>query len=169
MVRSAEVSDADAIAPFHVDGWPAAYRGLLGRQFSSTFGANRARTWCELLRDTSEAALTLLTVDDADRIAGFCALSAPSRGDDAHERTSEVAATYVPGATGGPASAPPSWKWPRAAPQSRLRAGHPLGLRRRGSRPNAPTACRVGRSTRELSRERRRLCPPPFELVRPTT
>jgi ribosomal protein S18 acetylase RimI-like enzyme len=95
IVRTAEIDDARAIAEVHVDAWRAAYRGLLPEAVLDQFSATRERTWRELLSEASQASLTLVAVDDAGRVAGFCALSTPSRDDDADEGTAEIAATYV--------------------------------------------------------------------------
>jgi ribosomal protein S18 acetylase RimI-like enzyme len=95
IVRSAEIDDARQIATVHVDAWRAAYRDLLPEAVLRQFAANRERSWREILSGESEASPTLVAVDQAERVAGFCALSTPSRDDDADERTAEIAATYV--------------------------------------------------------------------------
>lgn len=95
-VRKAETSDARATAGVHVRAWQAAYRGLLPDELLDRLSVEeRERNWRELLGEASGRSFTLVAVDDADVVQGFCALATPSRDDDADERTAEVAATYV--------------------------------------------------------------------------
>ena len=55
----------------------------------------RERVWRRLLADVDPASFTLVAVGADDVVEGFCSVSAPSRDEDAGERTAEVAATYV--------------------------------------------------------------------------
>ena len=95
-MREAQQRDARLIAAVHVRAWRAAYRGLLPDALLDALSVDeRERSWRELLGETHGRSLTLVAGDDADTVEGFCALSTPSRDDDADERTAEIAATYV--------------------------------------------------------------------------
>ena len=59
------------------------------------FSTDREQSWRALLADPGGCRATLVAVGEANRVDGFCALAAPSRDDDADERTAEIAATYV--------------------------------------------------------------------------
>lgn len=93
-VRRATPADAGAIAGVHVRSWQVAYRGLVPDDVLDTLSlAHRESTWQTLLARNADGAFTL--VAERDQIVGFCSIIAPSRDDDAGERTSEVAAVYV--------------------------------------------------------------------------
>jgi len=54
----------------------------------------REAAWLKLLSGGGDASLTLVA-DQDDDVVGFCSVTAPSRDDDASDRTCEVAAIYV--------------------------------------------------------------------------
>lgn len=93
-VRRATPADAGAIADVHVRSWQIAYRGLVPDEVLDNLSiAHRASTWQTVLARNAEGAFTL--VAERGQIVGFCSIIAPSRDDDAGERTCEVAAVYV--------------------------------------------------------------------------
>jgi GNAT superfamily N-acetyltransferase len=94
-VRRASERDAGAIAGIHVRAWHAAYRGLVPDEVLERFSVERwERTWHGILGDAAGRSFTLIA-ELENRAVGFCAVSTPSRDEDAGERTAEVAATYV--------------------------------------------------------------------------
>lgn len=94
-VREASAQDAGAIARVHVRSWQAAYRGLVPDAVLDGLSVEqRERTWRKLLNCDRETAFTIVAEHDGD-VAGFCSVSAPSRDDDAGDRTCEVGAIYV--------------------------------------------------------------------------
>lgn len=93
-VRRATPADAGAIADVHVRSWQIAYRGLVPDEVLDNLSlAHRESTWQTVLVRNAEGAFTL--VAERDQVVGFCSIIAPSRDDDAGERTCEVAAVYV--------------------------------------------------------------------------
>ncbi|MDQ3759635.1 MAG: GNAT family N-acetyltransferase [Actinomycetota bacterium] len=95
-MREAQLRDARQVAAVHVRAWQAAYRGLLSEELLDQLSVQeRERRWHELLSETHGRSFTLVSVDDGERVEGFCALSTPSRDADADARTAELAATYV--------------------------------------------------------------------------
>lgn len=94
-VREAGEGDARAIAAVHVLAWEAAYRGLLPDEVLDRLAIDdRERGWQQVLGEQVGDSFTLVATFDGV-VAGFCAVVAPSRDEDAGQRTAEVAATYV--------------------------------------------------------------------------
>lgn len=95
-VRIASAEDARAIAAVHVRAWRAAYRGLVPEEILAGLSVERREeTWRNLLEQPKQSSYTLVAIGAQEEIEGFCTVAAPSRDDDAGERTAEIAATYV--------------------------------------------------------------------------
>ncbi len=100
-VRRATTEDATGIANVHVHSWLAAYRGLMPDDMLDTLSVEeRTEGWLRFLEPGSGGPLVLVALDD-DGVAGFSALSLPSRDEDADARTAELSALYV---------LPPRWR-----------------------------------------------------------
>lgn len=94
-VRRASPEDAAAIAGIHVRSWQVAYRGLVPDAVLDGLSVQqREAVWRQLLSGGGEPTFTLVAERGCD-VAGFCSVAAPSRDDDARDRTCEVAAVYV--------------------------------------------------------------------------
>jgi GNAT superfamily N-acetyltransferase len=95
-IRRAAPADARAIAAVHVASWRVAYRGIVPDAVLDGLSVDhRERGWRERLgRPGDDASFTLVAECDG-AVAGFCAVSAPSRDDDADDGTAEIAAIYV--------------------------------------------------------------------------
>jgi ribosomal protein S18 acetylase RimI-like enzyme len=100
-LRRATTADAAGVANVHVHSWLAAYRGLVPDDMLDSLSVEeRAENWLRLLEPGSGGPLVLVAVGD-DGIAGFSALSLPSRDEGADARTAELSALYV---------LPPYWR-----------------------------------------------------------
>lgn len=94
--RRATVADAHGIARVHITAWEAAYHGILPDEVLDALSVEaRAATWRGWLEAPEPGWFTLVAAVEDGTIAGFCSAAAPSRDDDATERTAEIAATYV--------------------------------------------------------------------------
>ena len=103
-VRNATLEDAEAIAAVHVRSWEAAYRGAgPDAWFAERTLPRRTDTWRERLRAGENTRVFVACLDG--KLVGFCGAAAPSRDEDAGERTSEIAALYVDPTTGAQAPA----------------------------------------------------------------
>lgn len=86
--------DAAAIAAVHVRAWQAAYRGLMPNELLDALSvAQREELWGQLLLP-EDGPRVYVAVADGD-VVGFCAVSAPSRDEDAEARVAEIGAIYV--------------------------------------------------------------------------
>jgi L-amino acid N-acyltransferase YncA len=95
-IRRAAPADARAIAAVHVASWRVAYRGIVADAVLDGLSVERReRGWREILGRTDERGSFTLVAERDGAVAGFCAIAAPSRDDDADERTAEVTAIYV--------------------------------------------------------------------------
>jgi GNAT superfamily N-acetyltransferase len=93
-VRRALPWDAGAIAATHVAAWRAAYRGLLADELlERTSVAQRERFWRRTLAGPD--APLVFVAEREGAVAGFCAVSEPSRDEDADPDVAEIAAIYV--------------------------------------------------------------------------
>jgi RimJ/RimL family protein N-acetyltransferase len=93
VIRDAVPSDARAIAEVHVASWRWAYRDDLPAEFLDGQSVDdRERAWSGWLAPDQPGAGTV--VAELDRIVGFCSF-APSRDNDATERTAEVLTIYL--------------------------------------------------------------------------
>ncbi len=94
-VRRATTADAAGIASVHVHSWLAAYRGLMPDDMLDSLSVEeRTESWLRFLEPGSGGPLVLVA-GDGDGIAGFSALSLPSRDEDADAHTAELSALYV--------------------------------------------------------------------------
>jgi ribosomal protein S18 acetylase RimI-like enzyme len=94
-VRHAEAADAAALAAVHVDGWRAAYRGLVPDELLDSIAVGRRESgWRERLADQADPSVTLVA-ELGGAVAGFCSVIAPARDDDAEVGTAEIAAIYI--------------------------------------------------------------------------
>lgn len=94
-VRPAKPEDAPAIARVHVRSWQVAYRGLVPDVVLDALSTeHREDSWRKRLAEDGDASFTLVAELNGD-VAGFCSVTAPSRDDDAGDRTCEVTAIYV--------------------------------------------------------------------------
>ena len=92
-VREASEEDAPGIAAVHVRSWQVAYRGLVPDAVLAGLSVDGSeRSWRRLVHERGST--TLVAVGQRG-IAGFCAISTPSRDAGAAERTAEIAAIYV--------------------------------------------------------------------------
>ena len=92
IVRLATHDDAQAIATIHVDGWRAAYRGVVPSAFLDSMSVvDRERVWSRNLeRRESET----WVADEGDQLLGWIS-AARSRDADASTETGEIWAIYV--------------------------------------------------------------------------
>jgi GNAT superfamily N-acetyltransferase len=94
-VRRGAPEDAAGIARIHVRTWQAAYRGLVPDDVLDGLSvAQREVAWRKMLGDPDGSTITFVAEREG-HVVGFCALAAPSRDEDALERTAEVGAIYV--------------------------------------------------------------------------
>jgi ribosomal protein S18 acetylase RimI-like enzyme len=100
-VRRATTRDAAGVANVHVHAWLAGYRGLMPDDMLDSLSVeDRTESWLRFLEPGSGGPLVLVA-SDGEGVAGFSALSLPSRDHDADERTAELSALYV---------LPPHWR-----------------------------------------------------------
>jgi GNAT superfamily N-acetyltransferase len=93
-VRHAKLGDSAAIAAVHVRSWHAAYRGLLADEVIDAITVeDREQAWRGRLPARAPS-FTLVGARDG-AVAGFCAVVAPGRDEDAGARSCELAALYV--------------------------------------------------------------------------
>lgn len=91
-VRSAVLSDVDAIARAHVLGWQHAYAGILPVDFLAALSVEqRARMWAEAIEKKIQR---LFVVEVAGQVAGFIAFG-PSRDAGADATVFEIWAIYL--------------------------------------------------------------------------
>src|SRR5215831_6588589 len=92
-VRRATPEDAARIAAVHVRAWQVAYRGLMPDQLLDSLSvARREEMWRGV---TGQDGAGVYVAVDGERVAGFCAVVAPSRDDDAQGDVAEIGAIYV--------------------------------------------------------------------------
>ncbi len=92
-VRSAQHSDAAAIARIHVAAWQAAYAGLIDAAFLAALSVGqREALWSQAIANGSPE--LLLAHDDDGAVAGWVALG-PCRDADAPATRGEIWAIYV--------------------------------------------------------------------------
>jgi ribosomal protein S18 acetylase RimI-like enzyme len=85
-----------SIAEIHVRSWQAAYRGVLSDDLLDSLSVSeREASWRALLGDTEHHWLNLVAEDDGGVLAGFCAVTTPSRDAKEDELLAEVGALYV--------------------------------------------------------------------------
>ncbi|MFL5900111.1 MAG: GNAT family N-acetyltransferase [Solirubrobacterales bacterium] len=95
-MRQATADDASSIAEIHVRSWQAAYRGILADDLLDSLSvAERGDSWRALLDDTEHHWLNLVAEDGSGELAGFCAVTTPSRDAKKDELLAEVGALYV--------------------------------------------------------------------------
>lgn len=94
-MRRAVPQDARAIAEIHVRSWQVAYRGLVPDDVLDGLSvAQREQFWREASAG-GHGAGAVFVASGGSQIEGFCALSTPSRDEDADEGTAEIGAIYV--------------------------------------------------------------------------
>lgn len=85
-----------SIAEIHVRSWQAAYRGVLSDDLLDGLSVTeREASWQVLLGDTEHHSLNLVAEDEGGALAGFCAVTTPSRDAKEDEPLAEVGALYV--------------------------------------------------------------------------
>jgi ribosomal protein S18 acetylase RimI-like enzyme len=90
-IPTATTADATAIATVHVEGWLAAYDGLVpASMFAGLSVADRAARWAQAL----ETDRGVLVADVDDSIVGFASVGS-SRDDDAVDGDGELYAIYL--------------------------------------------------------------------------
>ena len=95
IVRRAVGGDAQAIAQVGVQGWQAAYRGLLPDEFLSGLSVDaRAVAWGEALERDPEGKAPAWVAERNDRIVGYVS-SGPPRDEDVPLPAAEIYAVYV--------------------------------------------------------------------------
>lgn len=93
-VRRAVADDAAPIAAVHVRTWQVAYRGLLPDELLDGLSVlRREEIWRQAM--TGEDRPRLYVAVEGGAVVGFCAVAAPSRGDDGEEDVGEIGAIYV--------------------------------------------------------------------------
>jgi ribosomal protein S18 acetylase RimI-like enzyme len=93
-LRRAVPDDAAAIACVHVRTWQVAYRGLIPDEVLDDLSVEqREEMWRGALSGEGGAAVYVALEGPA--VVGFCAVSAPSRDDDAEDGVAELTAIYV--------------------------------------------------------------------------
>jgi Acetyltransferase (GNAT) family len=100
-VRRAVPEDAAPIADIHVRTWQVAYRGLMPDELLQGLSVTRReKVWRKAL--TGEQGTAVFVAVEDGVVRGFCAVSAPSRDDEADD-VAEIGAIYVePDAWRGP-------------------------------------------------------------------
>ncbi len=84
------------IAEVHVRSWQAAYRGILEDDLLDSLSVTeREGSWRALLSNTEHHWLNLVAEDGDGGLAGFCAVTTPSRNAKEDESLAEVGALYV--------------------------------------------------------------------------
>jgi GNAT superfamily N-acetyltransferase len=92
-VRSADASDAPAIAEVHVASWRAAYRGLLPDEYLDSRTVEvRTQQWDAVLADPESGHVLVAVL--GDRVVGF-AQARPSGDADAPPATGELLTIYL--------------------------------------------------------------------------
>jgi ribosomal protein S18 acetylase RimI-like enzyme len=92
-VRRAVPADARAIAEVHVRSWQSAYRDLMPHDLLDGLSvADREANWSHALTAGSR---TIFAAETDGRLAGFCALSEPTRDQDEPDGVAEIGAIYV--------------------------------------------------------------------------
>lgn len=92
-IRPAAVDDAAGIAAAHVDGWRAAYRGLLPRSLLDGLSVQRrAEQWHHTIQDG--VVDVLVAADPAGQVGGFVS-TGRSRDDDADDTVGELFSLYL--------------------------------------------------------------------------
>jgi ribosomal protein S18 acetylase RimI-like enzyme len=93
-VRRAVPNDAAPIAAVHVRAWQVAYRGLMPDEVLDGLSVEqREAMWRQAL--TAEERPAVYAAVEEEAVVGFCAITAPSRDDDAEDGVAEIAAIYV--------------------------------------------------------------------------
>lgn len=93
-VRSAGVTDAEAIAAVHVAGWRRAFAGVVDGDFLAGLSVGRrAAAWRRLIEAAEPRSTVLVAVRDG-RVAGFCSAGA-SRDADASDAAGPVGEIYA--------------------------------------------------------------------------
>jgi len=94
VVRSADPSDADAIARVHVDVWRSTYVGILPDDYLAGLSySRRSRFWHSLLSDPNASGFVYVAEDAPDHIVGFVSRG-PERTNDRLYK-GELYAVYV--------------------------------------------------------------------------
>jgi ribosomal protein S18 acetylase RimI-like enzyme len=99
-VRTADLTDAAAIAAVHVSSWEGAYRGIApDEEIDRRTVAWRTSMWEQLLGGVSDPAggarSWVCVALRNDLTIGFASLNTPSRDHDANQSTAEISALYV--------------------------------------------------------------------------
>jgi GrpB-like predicted nucleotidyltransferase (UPF0157 family)/RimJ/RimL family protein N-acetyltransferase len=95
-IRQATADDVPNIAEVHVRSWQAAYRGILADDLLDSLSVTeREGRWLALLGNTEHHWLNLVAEDGNGGLAGFCAVTTPSREAKEDELLPEVGALYV--------------------------------------------------------------------------
>ncbi|MFD2417767.1 GNAT family N-acetyltransferase [Amycolatopsis pigmentata] len=93
-VRTARVTDAEAIGRIHVVAWQATYAGVLPAEFLRNLSvADRQRAWRERLAQDDPRRHVLVVTADSDVVGFACA--GVCRDDDAPPRTGELWSIYL--------------------------------------------------------------------------
>jgi ribosomal protein S18 acetylase RimI-like enzyme len=92
-IREATLDDARAIAAIGIEAWRVGYRGIVSDEHLARLSLDdREARWVDVLSD--EHARTFVA-EVRGVVAGYCAVAAPSRDQDAAPDTAELAALYV--------------------------------------------------------------------------
>jgi GNAT superfamily N-acetyltransferase len=95
LIRSATITDAEAIATVHVRSWQLAYLGQLPAEFLEGLSVeSRADAWRQILSRESVSLQGLWVAEGSDGIVGF-AHAAKSRDEDAGPSVGELTSIYV--------------------------------------------------------------------------
>lgn len=95
-IRQATADDVPSIAEVHIRSWQAAYRGILADDLLDSLSVTeREGSWRTLLSNTKHHWLNLVAEDGSGELAGFCAVTTPSREAKKGESLAEVGALYV--------------------------------------------------------------------------
>ena len=92
MIEKAQITDANAIARIHVEGWQKAYKGIMPQHYLDSLSIEeRAKRWESMLESEDFEVWVFKQYKDVRGWVSF----GPSRDKDASDKTAEVRAIYV--------------------------------------------------------------------------
>ncbi|HTW12664.1 MAG TPA: GNAT family N-acetyltransferase [Solirubrobacteraceae bacterium] len=93
-VRAASPDDVPEIVRINIDSWRAAYSGLISDRYLQELDRTaREHTWRQRL--AGDPTMPTFVALGGEQVIGYCAVSAPSRDEDAPPDVAEIAAIYI--------------------------------------------------------------------------